>query len=95
MKENFKNLQKLKLKKIELNHNSIYSYLQQNIKNNIESLYINKCGECCLNQFPICPNMIKFIIKNTKIKKNRWLTEFNFFYFRTKYNKSNRNYKNK
>ena len=69
MKENFKNLQKLKLKKIELNHNSIYSYLQQNIKNNIESLYINKCGECCLNQFPICPNMIKFIIKNTKIKK--------------------------
>ena len=69
LKENFKNLQKLKLKKIELNHNSIYSYLQQNIKNNIESLYINKCGECCLNQFPICPNMIKFIIKNTKIKK--------------------------
>ena len=69
MKENFKNLQKLKLKKIESNQNSIYSYLQQNIKNNIESLYINKCGECCLNQFPICPNMIKFIIKNTKIKK--------------------------
>ena len=69
LKENFKNLQKLKLKKIESNQNSIYSYLQQNIKNNIESLYINKCGECCLNQFPICPNMIKFIIKNTKIKK--------------------------
>ena len=69
LKENFKNLQKLKLKKIELNQNSIYSYLQQNIKNNIESLNINKCGECCLNHFPICPNMIKFIIKNTKIKK--------------------------
>ena len=69
MRDNFKNLQKLKLKKIETNQTTIYSYLQKNITNNIESLYIDKCNECGLNSFPICPNLIKFVIKNTTIRK--------------------------
>ena len=69
LRDNFKNLHKLKLKKIEQNQNSIYSFLQQNITNNIESLCIDKCQECGLSLFPICPYLFKFNIKNTQIKK--------------------------
>ena len=69
MRDNFKNLHKLKLKKIEPNYNSIYIYLQQNVVNNIESLCIDKCQECGLTTFPNCPNLFKFNIKNTQIKK--------------------------
>ena len=69
LRDNFKNLRKLKLKKIEQNQNSIYSFLQQNITNNIESLCIDKCQECGLSLFPICPYLFKFNIKNTQIKK--------------------------
>jgi hypothetical protein len=69
MRDNFKNLHKLKLKKIEPNQNSIYNYLTQNLVNNIESLCIDKCQECGLTIFPNCPNLFKFNIKNTQIKK--------------------------
>ena len=69
MRDNFKNLHKLKLKKIEPNQNSIYNYLTQNLVNNIESLCIDKCQDCGLTVFPGCPNLFKFNIKNTQIKK--------------------------
>ena len=68
LRDNYKNLIKLKLKKIN-NQSSIYSFLQQNIKNNIEILSINKCNELAFKNIPNCTNMFKFIIKNTKIKK--------------------------
>ena len=68
LRDNFQNLHKLKLKKIN-NQSSIYSYLQQNIKSNIETLSIINCNQLALKSFPNCTNMFKFIIKNTQINK--------------------------
>ena len=68
LRDNFKNLHKLKLNKIN-NKSSIYSFLQQKIQNNIETLSINKCKELPLKYLPYCTNMFKFIIKNTQINK--------------------------
>ena len=68
LKENYNNLQKLKLKKIDGSQNSIFSILQQNTINQIEVIKINKCENFNLQKFPNCPNLWKFSVKKTQIQ---------------------------
>ncbi len=68
LKENYNNLQKLKLKKIDGSQNSIFSFLQQNKINQIEVIKINKCQNFNLQKFPNCPNLFKFSVKKTQIQ---------------------------
>ena len=68
LKENYNNLQKLKLKKIDDSQNSIFSFLQQNTINQIEVIKINKCKNFNLEKFPNCPNLFKFSVKKTQIQ---------------------------